>query len=152
MSTENPPEPQSIHADEFDIYTDGSAIVIQSRDGSKYNTVEMQDRQGNQLDVGAVNIPDQLDAGTITLTGGVGGSAGSAAFDGSAATSVTTETQAYSVDLYISGGVAGSAYAYNYDWGHRWTGSSISLNFTVNWDDDPGSGANPTARWEINEV
>jgi hypothetical protein len=136
-----------------------SSLTITAGDGLKNGgsvalggttTVDIKpaDFAGDGLaDDGADNLTvDTADEGTITASGG-----SSPAADVTVNTSLA-QTDAYDVILYVDADPAFSAdYQFNYDHSHFWDDdvSTLKIDFTVNWDTDPGAGNDVTLRWEV---
>lgn len=99
------------------------------------------------VDDGADNLTvDTLDTGTFVASGGA-----SPAVDTQVSTSLG-QTDSYDVLLYVDADPAFAAdYQWNYDHAHFWDDSTSTLNidWTVNWDTDPGAGNDVTLRWEV---
>jgi hypothetical protein len=136
-----------------------SSVTLTSGDGLKNGgsvslgssttlDVEPADFAGAGLaDDGSDNLtPSTSDQGTITATGG-----SSPAADTVVSTSLS-QTDAYDTLLYVDSDPAFDAdYQFNWDYAHFWddSGSALKIDFTVNWDTDPGNTNDVNLRWEV---
>lgn len=110
--------------------------------------VEPADFAGAGLaDDGSDNLTvDTADTGTFTASGG-----SSPAVDTVVNTSLA-QTDAYDVLLYVDSDPAFNAdYQFNYDHAHFWDDSAgtLKIDWTVNWDTDPGASNDVSLRWEV---
>jgi hypothetical protein len=110
--------------------------------------IEPADFAGDGLaDDGSDNLTVSQDStGTITATGG-----SSPAVDTVVSTSLS-QTDPYDVLLYVDSDPTFDAdYQFNWDYAHFWddSESTLKIDFTVNWDTDPGNTNDVTLRWEV---
>lgn len=91
----------------------------------------------------------QADTGTITASGG-----STPAADVTATNVTLNQDSDYWLLLYVDADPAFAAdYGWNWEYSHNWddTNSEVDLDFTVNWDTDPGAGNDVTLRWEVRQ-
>lgn len=102
------------------------------------------DTNNDELDVSSTGIT-VLDSGQITATGG-----SSPAVNTTVNVSINEDAR-FDVRMYSSGAAFATDYAWNYDWSYKYDDSAgqVQIEFTVNWDTDPGGGNDVELDWEL---